>query len=420
MNAATVGLSVFLIDVLLLGLVFKLIDSFQPESRMGKALRLALWALYPAVLVMGGAVARGWVFPGDPGTQSLLIGKGVAGMGILVIAFPILFIVGVFKYRAAAHPPRTSKGKKTPLLCLAGLVFLIVGAFVSVSLTGKNHSGDPLADCRAGNQEACGIAGMESLLKKDYPAAREFFEKGCEKNDPNSCFGLGMLHERGFGVEKSQEKAISYLEKAGDMGVTKAYLQAGLMYSGYGGFEKDLDKADEYFKKACDRKEGDGCLYSGMAGRFTAQNKAGIYPEKQIEAIRKSCELKSGSGCRVLGDFYFEGRGIERSADKAKEAYEKSCSYQNPYGCESVGILYDEGIAVPKSEKEAFGYYKKALSFFEKQCGELDSRACVEAGDYHADGVGTERSAEKAREFYKTACDRDDETGCSKLSKLNR
>ncbi|MDD7441243.1 MAG: tetratricopeptide repeat protein [Sutterellaceae bacterium] len=123
---------------------------------------------------------------------------------------------------------------------------------------------------------------------------------------------------------------------------------------------------------------------------------------------------------RVLGDFYFEGRGIERSADKAKEAYEKSCSYQNPYGCESVGILYDEGIAVPKSEKEAFGYYKKALSFFEKQCGELDSRACVEAGDYHADGVGTERSAEKAREFYKTACDRDDETGCSKLSKLNR
>jgi TPR repeat protein len=85
------------------------------------------------------------------------------------------------------------------------------------------------------------------LEKKDPKAALEALNKGCSRNDANSCLTLGVKYLKGITdiVEKDPKKAFPYLEKSCGLGHANACQIVKVMYKRGDGVEK----SEEDFKK---------------------------------------------------------------------------------------------------------------------------------------------------------------------------
>lgn len=56
------------------------------------------------------------------------------------------------------------------------------------------------------------------LIQQDYVKAFEYFQKGCEQEDDNSCFEMGYAYYEGNGVKQDFTKAKKFYGKACDLG----------------------------------------------------------------------------------------------------------------------------------------------------------------------------------------------------------
>jgi TPR repeat protein len=55
---------------------------------------------------------------------------------------------------------------------------------------------------------------MGAMIERDYGKARAAWEKAASRGNPAALYGLGMLHENGFGVGPDLERALEYYEQA--------------------------------------------------------------------------------------------------------------------------------------------------------------------------------------------------------------
>ena len=83
---------------------------------------------------------------------------------------------------------------------------------------------------------------------------------------------LGLMHEKGRGVEDSYAKALTYYKIAAEQGAdSEAQFSLGRMYEGGKGVEVDSQKARAWFRKAA---------HQGHAG---AQHELGIVHAQSAE-----------------------------------------------------------------------------------------------------------------------------------------
>ena len=76
-------------------------------------------------------------------------------------------------------------------------------------------------------------------------------------------------------------------------------------------------------------------------------------------------------GCFVLGDLYYEGKGVKQNYQKAAQLYQKSCDGWDSEGCYNLGVLYENGYGVKKDNAIAKKYYGKACDLgLQKGCDE--------------------------------------------------
>jgi TPR repeat protein len=68
--------------------------------------------------------------------------------------------------------------------------------------------------CNDGYSAYCHQLGAQYMSTQEYSKAKEYFEKACNMELPKACATLGEMYGNGFGVEKNQDKARKFDEKA--------------------------------------------------------------------------------------------------------------------------------------------------------------------------------------------------------------
>ena len=115
------------------------------------------------------------------------------------------------------------------------------------------------AGAQAGNAEAKGALlhfGADRLAKaqryleaKDYPQARQWFQRAADAGDAEAMTKLGALYVN----DKKEAQARGWFQKAAEAGNAEAMTELGVLYQfGQGGVARDYAQARRWYQKAAD------------------------------------------------------------------------------------------------------------------------------------------------------------------------
>ena len=254
----------------------------------------------------------------------------------------------------------------------------------------------------------------------------EYFKKKADKdNDADAQYKIGCAYEFGkLGLEKNEETAFQYYQKAADGGHKDAQCLIGIAYEdGKWRKEKDGAKALEYYQKAA----GGGDAYAQM--RLGDAYKDGMFGLEVDEVAAFEYYKKAADGgdeCAQyrLGKAYENGElgtgnsdipwklDCEICAAKAMEYYHKAADSGLTYAQYILGFHYEfcltkEGqtyasALVKKDDVKALMYYQKAADGGEAsaQLRLAEAYECA-TPDYQL--LGLEKNEKKAIEYYSEA-----------------
>ena len=237
------------------------------------------------------------------------------------------------------------------------------------------------------------LMGIESLEKKDYVQAEQYFLQTDKKVNKEVFAYLLRLYEVSGNEEKAKEvfKAIGE-EKDLIFEISYEYLFG----SDY--LKKDPIKA----KKLLDAlgKEKDtmsyllmGYIYENGEGVDVSTKKAKSYYEKS--GLNK--ELKNTLGKNflnyILGLRYELGLGVEKDMNLAKESYKKAMEEDNRDAYTRLGFIQIKENKTERHVKNGFSYLEKALNMGDKN-------ALLDLGEIYLKGITVPRDMNKAKEYY--------------------
>ena len=139
---------------------------------------------------------------------------------------------------------------------------------------------------------------MAAAIIANSSYAKHNMKKGIKRlNDaavtnPQAMYLLGALYEAGKGVEKNMAEAVSYMQKAADMGYGPAECALADMYYEGRGVDRNYGKAVEWYAKA----EAQGRLNENAARRYAAcyeNGWGGLEADKEKAEDILKCDHKS-------------------------------------------------------------------------------------------------------------------------------
>ena len=179
--------------------------------------------------------------------------------------------------------------------------------------------------------------GARQAAKGDYKTAYKTWKDSAEAGDPMSQFYLGVLYEKGNGVEQEYSQALFWYIKAAGQGIARAHYNIGHMFFNGRGVSQDYKEAERQFKVAAE------------SGYAPAEYNLAYILEKGLTGEKKPTEaftwyLKAAkSDLRTaqarVGQLYEQGRGVAKDREKAIHWYEK-VAYNDPAARISLAKLY--------------------------------------------------------------------------------
>jgi TPR repeat protein len=170
-----------------------------------------------------------------------------------------------------------------------------------------------------GDMQRKSLALFERVLKMDPANAK------AQNN-------LGIIYEKGLGVEDDTKKAIEWYGKAAEQGDTDALCNLGLIYAKGAekvGLKQDFHSAAKLYRKAAD-----------MGAR-----------EAQLN----------------LGAFYYHGAGVPQDFKKAAEWYRKAAVQGDADAQCNLAICYHKGEGLAVDVDKAAQWFKKAAAQGQEQ-----------------------------------------------------
>lgn len=181
-------------------------------------------------------------------------------------------------------------------------------------------------------------------------------------------FALGKLYYYGKKVEKSPEKAISYLSKAANRGHAEAQYTLGKIFFHQSGNSGKLAKLSSI-----------SFANENFSSSSTMQNQN---LAKAFEFFEDSAAKGNEEALVSLGTFYYHGIYVQKDIPTAEEYFKKATLRDNPEIFYTVGKFYrnlDESTATSNSN------ILKAISYFEK--AKNHPFALFEIGNAYYEGI---------------------------------
>lgn len=182
---------------------------------------------------------------------------------------------------------------------------------------------------------------------KDYKGARDIAEASAKKGDVRAMAMLGVLYQKGLGVEADLNKAVDWYAQAADKNNLGAQYSLAEIYLNGALGEPDLERGRFWLLKAAGQ------------GKPEAEHRLGLLaaaetPPDWAEAaewFRKAADQGYPDSQYNLGVLYAEGRGVDESKIKAGEWFAKAAVKGHPDAALDYGIMVFRGDGVKKDEK---------------------------------------------------------------------
>lgn len=288
---------------------------------------------------------------------------------------------------------------------IAAILLLVV--FSAVAVNAQSHTDgksekELKALAKKGNPEDQKNLGVYYANQRRFKEAREWFMKAANQYYAPAQNCLGIMHERGNGVEKDFRTAESWYKKAANQNYNFAQYNLAHLYE----FElKDTNSASMWYHRAANNGSEDAQAKLGemyMTGKYVRKDEK-TASRWYHEAVKEACN------CEVyynLGLIYASAQTIERNLDSAIYWFRKSAAcgydeaiknltlYEKNYGIESwrLGNYYE------RKQK-----YDLALYWYKKSADAGFSGSMLEIGNYYYFGYGVAIDYDKAFKWYSAA-----------------
>ena len=97
---------------------------------------------------------------------------------------------------------------------------------------------------------------IDAYNKGDYRTSAKLILPLAKKGFANAQYNLGVMYEKGKGVEKNLSKAKKWFQFAAEQGLAKAQYSLGLIYGKGKGVDKNYNKAIKWMTLAADQGNG--------------------------------------------------------------------------------------------------------------------------------------------------------------------
>ena len=122
--------------------------------------------------------------------------------------------------------------------------------------------------CGAQAQPSSVDLGIQAAQRGDYAAARGIWLPLAERGNADAQNNLGVMYERGWGIERNLPMAVEYYQKAANQGNASAQNNLGVAYDRGLGVTKDTTRAAQWYARAA------------AGGDLNAQNNLGVLTER--------------------------------------------------------------------------------------------------------------------------------------------
>ncbi len=202
--------------------------------------------------------------------------------------------------------------------------------FKTIILSDRNRSKEYfIKGCNLDDPESCNnLAYYINEKEKDYSKAYENLYKACTMEFPVSCVHLGFYHTQGLFVEKNLRLGFNYHKKSCKLNKSLCFKLGNYYY------DIDISKAKEILDIGCKANKGNSCYRLATIYKKRSDDKnMKLFFEKSIQLLEKECSKNILNSCLTLGYAYYSGVGVIKDNKKSKKYYTKSCNLGDTKSC---------------------------------------------------------------------------------------
>jgi TPR repeat protein len=234
----------------------------------------------------------------------------------------------------------------------------------------------------------------------NYLEAKSWFEHAVQGGSAYGYADLGLLYEKGLGVNKDAPTALNLFNEAAKRGNPEGMYRVGLAYFDGLGVEKNLTTACQWFIRAAADShpyaEGQAgvCYYNGTG---VEQNH-----ETAFNWFVLAGQARLVDGRVAVADMLDRGDGHNQDSAAAVTWYQAAAEQGNAYAMTQLGAHLRLGNGVTQDEARAMQWFAKAA-----QQGYVPAETSLAMG--YANGLGqSKQDYQQAAFWYGKAADQDD------------
>lgn len=199
-----------------------------------------------------------------------------------------------------------------------------------------------------GNDEAQFQMGVKYVngtgVRKSHKEALKWFKRAASKENIRALYMVGQCYYYGDGVRVDESMAFYCLRRSAESGYPPAMCMVGDFYCTgcyrSNAVDKDDELAVKWYEKAAAKDYPPAlyklglCFYYGYG--LPADNKTAL------EYFRKAAEKEYASAIYMIGDFYQKGIVVKKEEDKAIEYYKRAAELGNDDAKMKMKEIIDE------------------------------------------------------------------------------
>ena len=199
---------------------------------------------------------------------------------------------------------------------------------------------------------------QESFDAKSWASAATLCEKEARAGSVTAQRNLGVMYDRGVGVERDPARAAQWLRAAAESGSRDAAFQLGAMYETGRGVAADASQSVSWYRRAA--LLGDRAAQVKVGKAYEAGNGVASDMGEALTWYRKAAGQGDAWAQNYIGFLYGNGKGVPHDDVEALKWFRQAATNGNAQAEYNVGFMYANGRGVRRDDAEALRWYRMA------------------------------------------------------------
>ncbi|XP_066903853.1 cytochrome c oxidase assembly factor 7 homolog isoform X2 [Halyomorpha halys] len=200
--------------------------------------------------------------------------------------------------------------------------------------------------------EVCHLLGdYLEAINQDFDKAGKIYKVNCDNsNFGRSCFKIGNYFLAGKGgLQKSDSKAIEYYEKGCELNDFDSCFRGGVisfLSSKSKSPIRTLKQSVDLLTKGCEGKNKDACFHLSSLHLVGATSGTEEICEDMAKAFHyavKACELGNIPACANVSTMYRKGEGVEQNSGESEKYKKLAIEMQKEMEYEE-GLIFQQAV----------------------------------------------------------------------------